>query len=150
MNSLWTFAGMSKYDFAISLDDAAARRFLAANHQHENQRKLADLANTLLREIGHHLYDPFSFVDDTLLCDQLTLGSDGKWLAAPANQYAEAVRSGQRTIPTPLRYTTHNIGSAQEAYTLIRLFDVYAKYAVVALDMPFGADDATAAVPLKT
>jgi len=111
-------------DFKILLDGEYGKRLHDQRINVYIQKRLNELATEQLKKLNTHWPSPLHFYEDSLLVDQLTLGSGGRWLSASI-QYQDFRR--------PIEYSSHNIDSTKDAYILLTLFDCWIKYAHVNL-----------------
>jgi hypothetical protein len=124
--------GRSNHEFSINLDGEFAKKMIRTKMPDGIVRRLNQLANETLKEIGVNWLNPYTFERDSCFLSQIYLGQNGLWLST---SYRDIEDLGREDISSKsVVYNSHNVDYSLQAYSLIRMFDLWIHYSDVLME----------------
>jgi len=121
MNKLiWQPSLTNRYDFVIYLDFGFALEMIRTQIPAERQRRLNEIANDEIKQMGNNWRDPYTFHKSSCFISQVYIGNNGVWLSSNHQEIDRLLRGRESK---PIEYYSHNVDSSKEAYILMALFD---------------------------
>jgi hypothetical protein len=119
---IWQPSIINRYNFAVSLDRDFAREMMKAQIPAERQKKMNEIGNKDLKELGINWLNPYTFYANSCFVNQIYIGRNGVWLSTKCNSdnIERLLKKGETK---PIEYHSHNVDTSQEAYVLMNLFD---------------------------
>lgn len=112
-----------KNEFSVRLSSEFARTYAYNTRNSELDTKFQSLGEELLKTQGYTWMTPFTFHQNSVLLDQVYIGSNGKWLSANVCSF---LKNPHQDL---LIYDSHNCDTQRDLVTLLKLFDIWVKYA---------------------
>lgn len=126
---IWQPEFIFEHDFKVLLNRDFAKEMIKAKMPDGMERRMNQLANEKLKELGVHWLNPYTFHGDSCFLSQIYLGQNGLWLST---SYRDIEDLGRDNIPSkPVEYYTHNVDMLSQAYHLMRMFDMWIHYSDV-------------------
>ncbi|MBI3333882.1 hypothetical protein HYZ97_00130 [Candidatus Pacearchaeota archaeon] len=124
---IWQPKFCTGYDIAIFLDKEYAKEALESMASEEKKARLNELGNEELIRRGINWLEPYQFHATSCLLTTVNIGQGGIWLNADNN----SIRNLEESSNKSLEYHSHNVHSMGEAFALMSLFDMWARYAIL-------------------
>ncbi|MBI2110005.1 hypothetical protein HYT58_02430 [Candidatus Woesearchaeota archaeon] len=113
------------YEFGIILDETFAKEMVKTNLSQESQRRMNDLGTEVITRFGHNWTIPYIFHENTAFVSQFSLGVNGVWLAL--DNWYDLLKIPENK--DPIKYSSHNVDTSSQAYSLMALVDFWVEYA---------------------
>ena len=124
---IWQPEFGAEYGFAVSLDNGVAMDFIKAKIPAERQKRMNELAREdILKKITRIAPNPYIFYEDSALITGVYLGNGGVWLATDIGSIESLLR--EEKTSGHIEYHSHNVVHLQDAFTLLKLFGLWASY----------------------
>ena len=115
------------YDFGILLDRVFAEEMINSKIDGSTQHRMNELVTELVQRLGHNWGSPYHFFRDTSFVVQFSLGQNGVWLSVDNTSGRSPIEVFRE--PNPIKYSSHNVGSSEQAQSLLALVDMWVSYA---------------------
>ena len=123
----------AKYDFKITLDAKFAQLMYANPISTETAQRMQTLGLERIKSRKYNCSEPFSFLDNTCLVDEIHLGKNGLWLSMERQFRDDLARKSLNRNPV---YYSHNTDTSTDACTLLELFGLWIDYAEIIRKSP--------------